>query len=51
MFSDLIRGTQCQRRLSHIFMVSDNSRIRVTSKPFGAKSAIFTKMWVRHLWH
>jgi hypothetical protein len=32
------------------FMVSGNSSIRVTSKPFGANSAIFTKMWVRHLW-
>jgi hypothetical protein len=25
------------------FMVSGNSSIRVTNKPFGAKSAIFTK--------
>jgi hypothetical protein len=33
------------------FMVSGNSSIRVNSKPFGAKSAIFTKMWVRHLCH
>jgi hypothetical protein len=40
-----------QRRLSHIFMVSVNSSIRVTSKLFGTKSAIFTKMWVRYLWH
>jgi hypothetical protein len=44
-------GAQCQRRLSHIFVVSGNSSIRVTSKPFSAKSAIFTKMWVRQLWH
>jgi hypothetical protein len=32
------------------FMVSGNNSVRVTSKPFGAKSAIFTKMWVGHLW-
>jgi hypothetical protein len=31
-------------------MISGNSSIRVTKKPFGAKSAIFTKLWVRHLW-
>jgi hypothetical protein len=33
------------------FMVCGNSSIRITSKQFGAKSAIVTKMWVRYIWH
>jgi hypothetical protein len=49
-FVDKLRRSVPEAPIPH-FMVSGNSSIRVTNKPFGAKSVIFTKMWVRHLWY